>query len=296
MDGPVGPHSTELSKPASKPGRRTQGQAAWSGPGVLLLLLVFLAAGCAAQPTPAPAAECKLFVLAGQSNMAGRGRYSELPLEERALPDNVELHAVVMDAGLRGVKGLFGPELGLARVLGPVFADQNLVLVKYAVDASSLLDWAPDWDRAAAEVTGHPEFGPLYQKLMDLVAEVQRRSPVPCQAAAVFWMQGERDARIPEAGQQYEENLSYLIGRVRTDLDVPDLPFILGRVNPPQELYPLVEEVRAAQARVVQRVGSAVLVSTGGLPKAPDNLHYNTAGQMELGRRFAEAYLDLATP
>jgi hypothetical protein len=265
------------------------------------LLVALLAAGCANQragppDTAPPIAGCRLFVLAGQSNMVGRGQYDELPPEERALPDNVEIHAVALDAGLNEVQGSFGPEHSLARGLGQAYPDQRLVLVKYAVDASSLLDWAPDWDRAAAEVTGHPQFGPLYQKLMDLVAEVRTGSGAHCQAAAVLWMQGERDARIPEAGQQYEENLSHLIGCFRADLDVPGLPFIVGQVNQPLERYPLVEEVRAAQARVVQQGGNTALVSTEGLPKAPDNLHYNTAGQMELGRRFAQAFLDMAAP
>ena len=261
-----------------------------------LLLLVFLVAGCAAWPTPTPAVGCKLFVLAGQSNMVGRGRYDELPPEDHSLPGNVEIHAVALDAGLNDVRGSFGPEHSLARDLGQAHQDQRLVLVKYAVDASSLLDWAPDWDRATAEVTGHPEFGPLYHKLLDLVAEVQSGIQEPCPVAAVFWMQGERDAAIPGAGQQYEQNLSHLITRLRADLGVPALPFVVGQVNPPPDRYPLVEEVRAAQAWAVQQAGHAALVPTEGLPKTPDNLHYNTAGQMELGQRFAEAYLDLAGP
>jgi hypothetical protein len=295
-DRPAGPHPPGLGDPAAKRDHGTKRQAGWICLFVPLLLLVLLAAGCGTQPTPTPAVECKLYLLAGQSNMVGRGRHDELPPEDQSLPDNVEIHAVALDAGLNDVRASFGPEHSLARDLGQAYPDHRLILVKYAVDASSLLDWAPDWDRATAEATGHPEFGPLYRKLLDLVAEVQRGSQTPCQAAAVFWMQGERDARFPGAGEQYEQNLTHLIGRLRADLGVPGLPFIVGQVNPPLERYPLVEEVRAAQARVVQAAGNAVLVPTEGLPKTPDNLHYNTAGQMELGRRFAEAFLDLAGP
>jgi hypothetical protein len=107
-------------------------------------------------------------------------------------------------------------------------------------------------------------------------------------------MQGERDARFPEAGREYEQNLEVLIGSLRRDLDAPNLPFLLGRINPPPAHYPAVDEVQRAQAAVAQRLEGVVLVSTEGLAKWPDELHYNTAGQLELGRRFAEAYFQIA--
>jgi hypothetical protein len=105
-------------------------------------------------------------------------------------------------------------------------------------------------------------------------------------------MQGERDARFPEAGRQYKENLGTLISHFLQDLDAPDVPFLLGHVNPPAEAYPAVEEVRAAQASVARAVDNARLVSTTGLSKHPDNLHYDAAGQIELGQRFAQAFLE----
>jgi hypothetical protein len=106
-------------------------------------------------------------------------------------------------------------------------------------------------------------------------------------------MQGERDARYPEAGRAYEQNLEALIHSLRRDLDAPGLPFLLGRINPPPSHYPAVEEVQRAQAAVAQRLDGVALVSTEGLAKHRDELHYNTAGQIELGRRFAEAFLQL---
>ena len=241
---------------------------------------------------PAPAAQCKLFILAGQSNMVGRGRYEDLPAEERALPDNVTFHHVALDSNLQPVHGQLGPEYGLSQVLAPAYPGEILVL-KYAVDASSLLDWAPDWDRARAEITGNPDFGPLYHGLLGFVTQVQAGREADCPVVAVVWMQGERDARFPEAGREYEQNLSELIHRLRQDLDAPGLPFLLGRINPPLAHYPAVEEVQRAQAAVAQRLVGVVLVSTEGLAKQGDELHYNTAGQLELGRRFAEAYLQI---
>ncbi len=241
---------------------------------------------------PAPSAQCKLFILAGQSNMVGRGRYDDLPAGERALPDNVSFHQVALNSNLQPVQGQLGPEYGLTHALAPAHPG-GILVVKYAVDASSLLDWAPRWDRAQAEITGNPHFGPLYHTLLGYVAEVQASREVHCPPAAVVWMQGERDARFPEAGREYEQNLEVLIRSLRRDLDAPDLPFLLGRINPPPALYPAVEEVQRAQAAVAQRLDGVVLVSTEGLAKQRDELHYNTVGQIELGRRFAEVFLQL---
>jgi hypothetical protein len=257
---------------------------------IVLVLWALLAAGCAAEIVDAPISKCKLYILAGQSNMVGRGRYDQLPPEERLLPDNVAIRARSLDHHLAEVEGVFGPEHSLARVLGRAYPDHSLFLVKYAVDASSLLDWQPVWTEEDATLTGHAQYGPLYQSLMGWLEKTRGTIPEDCEAAAFFWMQGERDALFPEAARQYEENLVRLIAHIRADLGVPDLPFFLGQVNPPTEQYPAVEEVRAAQARLAERVRHTALVPTDGLSKAADGLHYDTAGQVELGRRFAQAY------
>lgn len=243
-------------------------------------------------PIPIPPG-CRLFVLAGQSNMVGRGWYGDLPPDQQALPGNVTLYEIALDTRLEPVGGRFGPEVGLAHALGTAMVGERLVLVKYAVDGSSLLDWAPDWDRQTAEVTGFPEFGPLYRELLAYIRQVQMEVGPDCRLAAVFWMQGERDARIPEAGAQYEARFVELIRRFREDLKMTGLPFLFGQVNPPAELYPAVDGVRAAQASVARQIAGTWLVSTDGLSKWRDGVHYDTAGQVELGRRFADLFLEI---
>jgi len=243
-------------------------------------------------PTSSPS--CQLFVLAGQSNMVGRGILADLPQEERALPHNVELRAVTLDWGLKPVQGRFGPELGFARAIGPIYTAETIVLVKFAVDGSSLLDWSPDWEPGAAALTERPDFGPLYGQLMVLVGQVREEVGNDCKVLGILWMQGERDARFPQAAEQYERNLTNLIGHFRRDLDVPNLPFLLAQINPPASTYPAVETVRAAQANVARLDEHAWLVHTDGLSKHNDGLHYDTPGQIELGQRFAQAFLELA--
>jgi hypothetical protein len=106
----------------------------------------------------------------------------------------------------------------------------------------------------------------------------------------MLWMQGERDARTQEAAQAYGVKLRELVLAIRKDVGRDDLPFLCGQVNPP---YPYAETVRLAQASLPSTVRRTILIRTEGLEKNSDNLHYSTEGQIELGRRFAAAYLQL---
>jgi len=233
----------------------------------------------------------KVFILAGQSNMVGSGRVSELPAQYRDKLAGVKLLRGEDWNDFQPHGNRFGPEVAFAHAMAKAYPGQTIALVKHAVGGTSLLAWAPDWKEKQAARTANQKAGPLYKKLMEQVKPAASKSEV--EIAGVLWMQGERDARFPVVAQQYGENLERLIAALRQDTGVADLPFILGQVNPPPKRYPGVEAVRQAQADVAKADPKVVLVSTEDLEKHTDNLHYNTAGQLALGKRFAEAYLQL---
>lgn len=240
--------------------------------------------------TSAQDEETLVFILAGQSNMVGQGDTAALSEDLRRLPPNVRYYLDGESVGI-AAGNRFGPEVTFADELAEAYPEKTIVLIKFALGGSSLLAWAPDWTPEAAELTENRGQGPLYRRLMEYVSSSRSAHPRNARLAAVLWMQGERDARFPAAGEQYGANLSVLVDRIREDLDAPDLPFIFGQVNPPPERYPASEEVRNAQQAAERLIRGATMVSTEGLAKHDDDLHYNTAGQLELGRRFARAYL-----
>lgn len=261
-------------------------------PRLLVLALVVTCAGCGDDDSSHDDNK-KIFVLAGQSNMVGYGLTSLIPEESYYAPGNVTLY----DGGVRTellLGAQFGPEVTFAQERAGALPEEDIVLIKYAVPGTSLLAWDPDWTWAEAKITENEWHGPLYDHLMEFICSAIGDEEV--EYCGMLWMQGERDASYPEAAPLYEENLAYLIERIRSDLGNPNLPFIYGQINPPEWLSPAVEEVRAAQAEIERAVHCTKMISTEGLSKHIDGVHYDARGLLELGRRFDRGYGEIAGP
>ncbi len=232
-----------------------------------------------------------VLLLAGQSNMVGQGATDDLEASEAVLPPNVT-YFIGSQAATPAERSRFGPEITLGQDLAAAMPGRKIVLVKHALGGTSLLAWAPQWDSTRAEITGNAAVGSLYDQLLEIVRGLDLGPEA--ELGAVLWMQGERDARMGEAGAEYFTNLTELIAAFRGDLGSPELPFLLGLVNPPPNRYPAAQEVREAQERAAREIPGVHLVATDDLTKWDDDLHYDNAGILELGRRFAAAVLEVS--
>ena len=226
-----------------------------------------------------------VILMGGQSNMVGVGSVADL--DKAKLPPQIAYFNFGRSASLQQQTDTFGPEVGIAEVLSEQFPDKNFLLIKYAIGGASLLDWAPDYDAAKAEITGNAHFGNMYADLLKVTDSIC--SGYQTKLLALLWMQGERDARIPEAGTDYRQNFEAFINAIRKDTETSDLPIIYGLVNPPESRYAAVETVRKAQESISRQISGTVLISTDDLEKWDDEVHYSSAGQLTLGRRFGEA-------
>lgn len=221
-----------------------------------------------------------IFLLAGQSNMLGQGTVKELP----AAFAGSSASALIWQEGqwrpLVAAGDTFGPEISFAHTLGAALPNERIGIVKLAVGGTQIDLWSPADDLS------------LYAELRSRWKAAQAAAP-DARVAAMLWMQGERDARTSDAAETYGSKLRRLVLAIRKDVRRPDLPFLCGLVNPP---YPYAAVVRAAQSALPKDLPNTAVVSPDGLEKKADDLHYNTSGQMELGRRFAGAYLQLTGP
>lgn len=223
-----------------------------------------------------------LFVLAGQSNMAGKAVPGRLVEEVKPFPAHVRLHTKHGWGPLR-CGTTFGPEIGFGVAMARAWPDGEIGLIKYAVDGTSL---ATRW---------HPSHGDLYPKLIEQVrtatSELKSQGR-RVELQAVLWMQGESDMTRLEWANAYGENLIAFIKRLRSDLAAPELPFIYGFTFGIKYAHP--DIVRGAQLELHRLLPATRLVYNDDLPRSTkDLIHLTEPGELELGRRFARAYLAL---
>lgn len=219
-----------------------------------------------------------VFLLAGQSNMAGLGLRRQLPAAYRTLPDNVSVWRDGAWVSLVPTGWGFGPEIAFGSVVGAALPHERIGIVKVARTGTGMDEWS--------SLHAHSIYGTL---INDTNAAL--RAAPEARVAAMLWMQGERDARFAESAAGYGAKLRAFVAAVRRDVRRPDLPFLCAQADPP---YPYARDVRDAQAALPAQVPGTILVPTDGLGRYSDKLHYDAAGQIELGRRFARAYLMLA--
>jgi len=248
--------------------------------GLLLILAV-------AAPAAQPGGPMPVFILAGQSNMAGSGRVEELPHELAGVQQDVRFinfwstDFKPLDSAKLGKS--FGPEVTFGREMALAMG-RPVGLIKLAVGGTSI---EQHWNPAVFDKEKH--VGELYQRLRKYVEDVRKVHP-DIRIAGMIWMQGEADARYhAKSVEQYREKLEALIDGYRQAFGIESLPFVCGRVNPPN--YPYQKNVRAAQEGVTRQ--SYAWIDCDDLAMHDDKLHFNTAGQIELGRRFAAAMVKL---
>jgi hypothetical protein len=263
---------------------------------------------CIACASAARASDIPLFVFAGQSNAVGYGTDStQLTAAQLANQPNV-LWAGQQNFGIAwqfmhgpteiGSQILsghgFGPELTGPLTISSANSHQLVAAVKYAVNNTGLdSTFSPTWNPATASG--------LYSQMLARVTNARNSLPssplAPANStthvAGFFWMQGEKDSENEATADDYQYNLTQLIGHVRTDLGDANLPFVLGEISATYATFsPAVRRIQANVARVVPHTA---FVPTDGFAKFSDTFHFNSAGMYDLGTAFGNAYQSIVT-
>jgi hypothetical protein len=229
----------------------------------------------------------KVFLLAGQSNMAGRG---EITKADRTI--NPQVLMLAKDGSWQYAvdpihydKPVAGA--GLARSFAIELAKQDkditIGLIPAAVGGSPIAAWEPG---AYFEKTdSHP---------YDDAISRAKRAMQDGTLSGILWHQGEADAK-PDKWPVYKDKLIALTERFRKDLDAPEVPFIIGQLGR-FEAKPWTEErtrINQAHAEAATEIKYAGFVSSFGLTSKADNSHFNTKSLHEFGKRYARRYLQV---
>jgi len=237
----------------------------------------------------------KVFILAGQSNMAGTylPLISELPSNLEDTIPNVLIKIKsygnnsdwgALRPGLGETSSNFGPEITFGIDMLS-FLNDTIAIIKYAYGWTSLdCDWRPTSSGGST--------GVFYSGLIEEInTDLNYLSSIyEVELAGMCWMQGEKDASELDLANAYETNLTNFINDLRLKLQLPNLPFVIGMIENSVG-WPYRAEVRQAEINVSQNLANIGIFDTYGLPS--DNYHFNTQGKIQLGHLFASTIIQV---
>ena len=228
-----------------------------------------------------------LFLLAGQSNMAGRGivtqkdkeifpRVFMLSKEGKWLPAVDPIH---YDKKVAGV----GLGRSFAKALAEKSGDIIVGLVPAACGGSPISSWGPGGYHNQTD--SYP-----YDDAIKRAKHAMKDGVLK----GVLWHQGESDSH-PERAGDYQQKLVNLIQRFRQDLDDSTLPFIIGQMGqfPENTWNDFKKIVNDAQLRISENGPNIGFVPSNGLSCKEDKVHFTAESLREFGKRYAKVYFDL---
>jgi hypothetical protein len=223
-------------------------------PIILLSLLVHIFSSCLLAQE-----EKHLFILSGQSNMAG-----------------------------------LKPEESFTPAIEEKFGKESVIVVKDAVGGQPIRRWYRDWKPLEGD---EPKAQPdLYDSLMSKVYKAIENEKIA--TVTFIWMQGERDANEKQGGV-YEKSLTGLYRQLSNDLNRKDINYIIGRLSDfdmKNAKYPHWTIIRDIQVKVAGSNPRFDWINTDDLndgvnragKKIEDDLHMSAEGYVIMGKRFAE--------
>ncbi|MEP3481767.1 MAG: sialate O-acetylesterase [Fuerstiella sp.] len=268
-----------------------------------LACLVLLIAFCVWPIKTATADHFHCYLLAGQSNMDGRGENSDLTDAQIDSVKDVIIYynnpPLTTDGWVPLKPGFsrppkykaqlpspkFGPEIGFAAEMLQSAQEQKIAIIKASEGGTNLrLDWQPGVAEDPASQ------GPNYRNFIQTIKRATdqlTKEGHTYEIRAMLWHQGESDSKA--APKTHQKRLTNLIARVRNDCEVPELPVVLGQVFDNGKR----DKVRTAIKATSEAVDKVGLVTAEGLTTWDAGTHFDAASQITLGQRFAKETMSL---
>lgn len=222
----------------------------------------------------------KSFLLIGQSNMAGRGHFGEVPeiknnkcymlrmgrwqpMREPINPDRG-----IFDANHSGV----GPSASFADEYAKYF-NEEIGLIPCADGGTKLEQWMPG------------------EILFDHAVMQTKLALRTSELAGILWHQGETDSIFKSDAETYKDRFTEMITALIKEIGV-QAPVIIGGLGDFVKDYNAhiyADDVTEALRTAAKEQGFG-FVSTEGLPCQSDGIHFTPASYRELGKRYFEEY------
>ncbi|KAM0857969.1 hypothetical protein ACQ4PT_048123 [Festuca glaucescens] len=259
---------------------------------MLLLLALLLAVAAPAALAGGERTPTLVFILAGQSNMGGRGGATvggrwdgRIPPECASSPRTLRL-----SPGLHWEEAReplhAGIDIGNVLGVGPGMSFAHAVLRSDKTPRGAVVGLVP-CAQGGTPIASWSRGTDLYDRMVARARAAVAGLGGRRKLAAILWFQGETDTIRREDALAYAGRMEAMVRDVRQDLGMPDLLFIQVGLATGQGRF--VDLVRKAQTAV--RAPNLRYVDAKGLPVANDNTHLTTQAEVRLGAMLADAYL-----
>ena len=258
------------------------------GLGIALLGGAILSAR-GAEATNEPPATPGFYLLIGQSNMAGRGKYEKgdaFPRDRVFILDDHDRFIPLQPypfvnqySTIRKAAAQMSPGYMFAITLLEHDPATDVYLLSNARGGTSIQEWKK----------GTRYFHEAVRRSREAMKQAR--------LAGILWHQGETDYReiIKHRGEEakyleaYMADLRQFIQDLRSELGNPAVPFVAGQLN--SNCAPFNERLLKLPAEVPH----TAVVTSEGLTTV-DGTHFDRASVFELGRRYARALIGLRSP
>jgi hypothetical protein len=227
--------------------------------------------------------DMELFLLIGQSNMAGRGvieAEDRVPFPRVFTLTKDDVWAPAVEPIHFDRPDRLGTGLGrsFARVLAEAVPSAKIGLIPSAMGGSSLDEWTVG--------------GKLY-------TEAVRRAKIGMKNGrlrGILWHQGEADCPKLELIRSYQARWLVVMKALRAELG--DVPIVVGELGQflytrEKNDYAMARMVNEQLAQLAVNGTQVAFVSSQGLAHKGDVLHFDSPSLREFGRRYAHAFLML---
>lgn len=239
-----------------------------------------------AAPAPLPSKEkLHLYLLIGQSNMAGRGVLTpdQQVSHERILKFTAANAWAPAAEPLHTDKPIAGAGLSMSFARTMADADEGITigLIPCAVGGTPLERWVKGGD--------------LYQQAVERARLAMKDGTLK----GILWHQGEGDSASEETANSYARRLAQMVKDLRSELGAGEVPFVAGKLG--LFLKPETRDGKPSYWKVVNeqiasltsKVPNSAVVDSSGLQHKGDDVHFDTPALRQFGQRYAKAMKEL---
>jgi hypothetical protein len=249
---------------------------------IILVPVLLMAIFTTAQAQSLSDQHFDLYILIGQSNMAGRGPITADIADEhdnRVYTFTKDKQWVTAKHPLHfdkpKVAGV-GPGLTFGIAMARAYPGVKIGLIPCAVGGTPIEHWAPGaYDKAT---NTHP-----YDDAAERITAAMKYGTIK----GVIWHQGESNSSAEKA-KIYLSQLTELIQRVRALTNNPNLPFIVGELG---RYRPAYQNINTQLAKLPAMVPYTALATSEDLVHKGDTTHFDGKSAQEMGRRMAAKML-----